>query len=75
MGIESLLGNKIITGGLLKVAKKAFKEDGLTMLAVAPDKDGNLTVTPYKEPVVVITAADKAKYDNLILKLTNERKD
>lgn len=75
MSVEKILENKIIKGSLMKIAKKAFKDDGLTMLAVTLDERGELTVKPYNEPVVIITAADKAKYDNLLLQKLNDNRD
>lgn len=75
MSVEKIIENKLIKGALMKMAKKAFAQDKLTMLAVRINEKGEFTVDPYKEPVVVITAADKAKYDNLLIKYMNEQQD
>jgi len=68
MSVEKILENKIIKGSLMRIAKKAFAEDKITMLTVTIAANGELAVTPYYEPVVVITSVDKAKYDNLLMK-------
>lgn len=74
MGLGKILGGKGMQAMLIDMAKKAFKEDGLELIAIRLDEKGEVSIDQYKKPMVIISLEDKIKYDNMVLKVINNEK-
>lgn len=66
--LEQLAGNKAIAQLAFKSIKKHIKSEGITLITLYIDNNGDISAKEYKEPVVVLKQEDYYK----IINKTNE---
>lgn len=65
--LEKLAGNKTIANLAFKQIKKYIKDEGITLIAIYVDNNGDIAAKQYEKPVVVIE-------QEIYLKLINQPK-